>query len=364
MQKPRPARGKQKGWVARYVVTEGGRRVERSAGVYLKQRDAQDAINRALNEHAQGRWVDPQDSRTLVSKWAEDWYALRKAPSRKVRSVLDSQVIPRWGDWQLGDVKAMHVQQWVNEMAQTMAPSSVRDYYGIFRRMMERAVQYEMIAKNPCIVGVDGMPTAKEGEYVFLTVEETRVLEAVAPPRFRAMIHLAVWTGMRIGEIMALRWENVDLEGRSILICEAVKTNRAGEVIGLPKNGKVRRIRIAPSVVDALRAHRRDFGSADLVFTTTRQSKRLSYSNFRAHVWEPMMDEAGLEVRPTFHDLRHTYASLMIAKGMDIVVLSKLMGHHKPSFTLDRYVKQRHDADAHIDAILASYADTDATVQA
>ena len=344
-------------WQAYVNITEGGKRRQVALGTFASKRDAVDAINLAEATRLQGKFTRPSDGRTLVKDWMEAWYAARLKPSRKIRSFLDARILPQWGEWQLVDVKTIHLRQWVKELADSgeLNPSTIRGLYETMKMAFADAVENNLIPQSPCKLKTSDMPELIESEYVFLTQEQGRALESVCPVRFRAMVHLALHTGMRWGELAALRWEELDLEAGWVTVSRAVKTSGK---IGAPKNGKTRRLRITATTCDVLRRHRRDYGTAELVFTTTRQQRQLTYANFRTYVWYPMvstwarppMVTAGLPL-PTFHDLRHTHCSWMIAQGMDWLVLSDRMGHHKPSFTMDRYGHLRHDSD---DVVLAA----------
>jgi integrase len=337
-------------WQARYYVTEGGKRRMRSAGTFATKIDAQDAIDHEKAKLRRGEWIDPDLRKTTVGDWCETWYGLRRAPSRKVRSALDARILPDWKDWRLGDVQPLNVQTWVNEMTRDgLAPVTVHNYYGALKRIFDKAVEHGLINRNPCSLRRGDLPKQVRTECVFLTVEQTRVLVALAPARHAAMIHTAIWSGLRIGELLALRWVDVDLEAGLITVNQAVKTDGG---IGLPKNDTPRRVAIDTATIERLRAHRRDFGSATFVFVGERGA-RVEYANFRTRVWQPLVAQAFPSgPRPTFHDLRHTHCSLMIAQGMDWLVLADRMGHHAPSFTMDKYGHLRHRHDEYTRELL------------
>ena len=338
-------------WQAYLNVTEGGKSTQVALGTFATQRDARDAISMAEAARRNGTFTKLADGRTLVKDWMETWYAARLKPSRRVRSFLDARILPVWGEWRIADIRVIHLRQWVKDLADSgeLNPSTVRGIYETMKMAFADAVEEKLIPQSPCRLRGSDLPALVESEYVFLTHEQGRVLEALAPSRFRAMIHLALHTGMRWGELAALRWEEVDLEAGWVTVSRAVKTNRE---IGPPKNSKARRLRITAATCDVLRAHRRDYGTSELIFTTNRQSKQLNYPNFRTNIWQPLVEASLFNPVPTFHDLRHTHCGWMIAQGMDWMVLADRMGHHKPSFTMDRYGHLRHDSDAVVLAAL------------
>lgn len=329
-------------WQAYLNVTEGGVRKQVALGTFATQRDAKDAISVAEAERKRGTFVAPAAQRVTVGEWAEQWYALRRAPSRKVRSVLDARIIPYWKDWHLGDVEEMHVQQWVNSLtADGLAPETVRNYYAVLKQMFGKAVKWRKIPFNPCDLDSSGLPAQRKSTKIFLTVEECNALLTLAPDRYRAMIHLALASGLRIGELITLHWTQVDIEGAAVTVLKQYA-----------KNKTERTVWISLADVEVLRAHRRDFGGSDMVFTTDA-GKPVDYDNFRRRVWGPLVREAlPAERRATFHCLRHTALSRMLNEGVDARVVSEQAGHHKASFTIDVYGKTRHDAEAHFRKVM------------
>lgn len=324
---------------ARIYVRRGGGVAREAVGTYATRKEAIKAAADAQHAYDKGvGYVDPEHKKLTVEEWANQWYALRSRPNRKVRSFLDAQIIPHFGAWRLSDVTSLAVQQWVNQLsAAGLAPATVRGMHATLRQMLGKAVDYEMLPKNP-VKSIE-LPRSGEVEMVVLSVEQVVALEAAAPARFRAMVHLAAWAGLRWGELAALRWEDVDLEAGVIHVRRSVVTMSNPK--GTTKTGRSRAVHVDPVVVETLRAHRRDFGSTELLFTTTRQSLPLDGSNWRAHTWAKLV--AHLDPAPTPHDLRHFYAAQMVRAGMDWKVLADQMGHSKPSFSMDRYGWVRQD---------------------
>jgi integrase len=324
---------------ARYYVMEGDRRVSRSAGTFTSKRDAQDAIDAELVKLRSGTWVDPLRSSMTVKDWAEKWYAARE-PRRKVLSFLNAQILPRWGSWQMDRVRNLDVKTWVREMTTAgLSPETVRAVYATFSTMMTDAANERVIDRSPCWQRRDGLPPIQRTKLNYLTVEQGVALVAAVPAQYKAMFHLALWTGMRWGELAALRWENVDLAVGLIRVCESVK--REDGQIGRPKNGKVREVAIGAATVDVLRAHRRDFGAHDLVFTSPR-GQQLSYPRFRRSVMIPAAEALELDWKMSFHTLRHTYVSTLLDAGVDALVVAEQAGHSRASFTIDRYGHAPH----------------------
>lgn len=335
---------------ARYSVTENGTTRQVSAGTFANLSDAKDARSRAIAAYKSGRgWVDPKHRKLTVRQWSEQWLELRSSTSNTWRSHIRTKILPTFGDVPLQDVTPLAVQKWVNELASSgLAPATIRAVYGLFKQMLGKAVDYDLLVKNPC--RLVELPPVRRKPITPLSVEQLARLEREAPDRYRAMIHLAAWAGMRWGELAALRWEDVDLEAGVVHVRHSVKATRA---VGETKNGKARRVKIAPLTVEVLRAHRRDFGAQEWLFTTEHRHVRLGYAEFRAHIWLPLVRRCEITPAPTFHALRHSYAGHMNMAGVDWKVVSEQLGHHAPSFTADFYGWKHLRADEIIDAAVA-----------
>jgi integrase len=328
---------------ARYPVTayvDGVKKIRQvSAGTHATISDAKDARNQALAELRTGNWVDPIGPRTTVCDWAGQWLVLRRVPNRRTTSFVRHHFIPYWGDRRLGEITPLDVQRWVNGLVDDdLAPSTVRALYAMFKQMLAKAVDYDLLVKSPCRT-ID-LPKARKTKHVEITVADVATLEARAPARYAAMIHLAAWTGLRWQEAAALRWASVDLEAGLVHVREAVK--EADGRVGATKNGEDRWVPIGPATVEVLRAHRRDFGSTDLLFTGSQQHRLLNYSSFVQHTWRPLVSACGIEATG-FHVLRHFYATQMVKRGVDSKVLSDAMGHASAGFTVSVYGWPRED---------------------
>ena len=177
--------------------------------------------------------------------------------------------------------------------------------------------------------------------------EARRLLEAARGDRLQALYELAIATGLRQGELLALRWSDLDLDAAVLRVERTLQRTKNGLRFGPPKTKSSRRSVALPTrTVRGLRAHRARqaeeriaIGAAwldgALVFTTERGSP-IEASNLRRRSFQPLLIRAGLEsIR--FHDLRHTAATLMLEQGIHPKVVSEMLGHSRISTTLDLY---------------------------
>lgn len=191
---------------------------------------------------------------------------------------------------------------------------------------------------------VDPPKTAKK-ERDHLSLEEVEVLwEAAKGDRFEALYVLAPTTGMRRGELLGLKWTDVDLERGVLAVRRALAPD--GKTFTLPKNGKGRSIRLTEQAVEALKDHRKAqddersklgdvWKDNGLVFPSTVGTP-MNPDNLVYRSFKPLLRRAGLkEIR--FHDLRHTFGHLMIEAGEHPKIVQEILGHSQISLTLDTY---------------------------
>jgi integrase len=230
-------------------------------------------------------------------------------------------------------------------------PGTVRNAYRVLRPILQTAVESRCIPSNPCdsIRSAD-LPTPVRQEMLFLDgVQVRRLAEAIDKP-YGALIYLAAYTGMRAGEIAALRMENVDLLRGSIRVCESVAELSREEVFGSTKNGRERTVLLGEELTRVLRDYLETQpakGPKDFLFTgpprhgvqiKRREDKVLRHAGwFYGQVFKPALTEAKLDTRLRFHDLRHTAAALMIANGDSPKAICDRLGHSTITVTMDRY---------------------------
>jgi integrase len=171
-------------------------------------------------------------------------------------------------------------------------------------------------------------------------------LEAAGENRLEALYVLAVTAGLRVGELLGLKWEDVDLDTVTLRVRRTKSQARTGPTFTAPKNGKGRSIRLTQRGVEALKAHKAAQNAErlkagnlwrdnDLVFCT-HIGKPLDFRNLATASFKPLLEKAGLpDIR--FHDLRHTCATLLLSRGHHPKLVQELLGHASVAITLDRY---------------------------
>lgn len=225
-----------------------------------------------------------------------------------------------------------------------LAPKTIANSRGLLSAALDEALIDGLIERNPCR-GVKlprGSATDDEvEEMVCLDYDEFSRLYAQIPEHRRTLVLTLVGTGARWGEVTALRVGDVDLKTATIRITRAWKRLPGGIKIGSPKTRRSRRtVKLPPELVDALRPLVAGRPREELLFTNgggRRDNRPITIGTFRKRVWNPAVTAAKLQRRPRIHDLRHTHASWLIAKGVGLTVIQRRLGHESIKTTSDTY---------------------------
>jgi integrase len=296
----------------------------------------------------QGEWVDPRNGRVTLGRWAAEWQRtvvhLRPTTQRIYDANLRNHILPDLGDVPLAKLTPAMLRAWLSALTtkegghgQTLSLGSVAQVYRTLNRVLSAAVDNESLGRNP-LRGVK--PPRVESEPMrFLSHDEVATLADTINARYRALVLVAAYSGLRAGELIGLRRKHVDLLRRTITVVEQVQYIGGRMVESVPKSSAGRRQVALPGVVAAaLENHLARYSepAADGLVFPAPEGGYLRLENFRKRAWNPAIVAAG--VAPLrLHDLRHTCASLAIAAGADVKVLQRMMGHASAALTLDRY---------------------------
>jgi integrase len=291
---------------------------------------------------------DPALGRVLFRDWLGEWWAtttnLRPSTRERDESLLRRLALPWFGDAPLAAISQRDVRAWVAELnAGPLAPATVQKAYQLLGKVMGAAVDAGMLAQSPC--RRVPLPKLEREEMRFLTPAEVATLADAIQPRYRALVLVGAYGGLRIGELAGLRRSRVDLLRGTVAVAEIVVEVRGVLHIGQPKTRASRRtVGLPRFVAEELAAHLVRAESEAFVFTAP-EGGPLRVHGFRARVWRPATRAAGLDGL-RIHDLRHTAVALWIAAGANPKEVSTRAGHSSVSFTLDRYGHLYPEADS------------------
>jgi integrase len=330
---------------ARYRDPAGHER----ARVFDRKAEAQRFLTEIENRKLKGTWTDPALGRVRFRDWLQEWWAtttnLRRTTAVRDETYLRLYVLPRFGDLPLAAIGQRDVRAWVADLAsRDLAPATVVKAYHLLGKVLAGAVDAGMIAQSPC--RRVPLPKVEREEMRFLTpVEIARLADAIRPS-YRALVLVAAYGGLRIGELAGLRRERVDLLRGTVEIA-GIMTEVVGKLqVGPPKTRASRRtVGLPRAVADVLAGHLTSGGEpTDFVFTSP-QGGPLRVTGFRYRIWRPATTAASLEGL-RIHDLRHTAVALWIAAGASPKEVAVRAGHSSVSFTLDRYGHLYPESDA------------------
>ncbi|MBB2900497.1 integrase [Kineococcus radiotolerans] len=336
-------------WRARYRGPDGKERSKH----FGRKLDAQRWLDSVASQVVTGSWTDPERSRITLATWSDQWLAgqLQLKESTRVRygTLLRVHVLPTWGTVKLTDVSHTEVSAWVQRIAAGgSSASTVRQAHRVLSLILDVAVRDGRLPKNPAS-GVR-LPRAHVPERVFLTHDQVDALAQAAcqvgGTGDGLVVRTLAYTGLRWGELAALRVGRLDLMRRRLEVAEAVTEVGGRAVWGTPKTHATRVIAVPRSLVDDLAAQVAGRAPTDLAFTAPRGGVLL-LRNWRRNVFVPAIRDAGLEGL-TVHGLRHTAASLAASAGASVRHVQAMLGHASPVLTLSTY---QHLFDDDLDAV-------------
>jgi len=344
-------------WYARYRTPEGVQRVK----VFDRQKDANDFLTSVESTKLVGSFVDPARSKLTVGPWAAEWMAGRVHLAPKTREryagIIRAHIEPRWGRVALASVTHGQVQSWVAGL--DLAPASARKVHRVLSMILASAVKDGRLARN--VAEQVSLPRVAQSEPRFLTHPQVDQLAAEVGEDWRLVVLFLAYTGLRWGEMAALRVYRLDLLRGRALVAESVTPVGGAMTWGPTKGHERREVPLPRFLVKLLDAHIAGKGRDDLVFTGPRgavlraqtfQRAALTAAAERMGLCEAKLGPDGKPVftkgddgkpRQVFtghlhpHELRHTAASLAIASGADVKVVQQMLGHKSATMTLDLY---------------------------
>ena len=305
-------------------------------GAEAEEREIRDALVKG----ACNRGKEEQDVRTqmpTLAEFSEEFmtnYAEttnKKSEVLTKRGMLRKHLIPWFGKKKLTEIGPRDIARYkTSKLKENYSKKTVNNQLILLGRVLSIAVEWGVIEKAPKM----NLLKPPKPEFDFLDFDESDRLVEAAPPEWKPMILMALKTGMRLGELLAIRWEDIDLMSKRIL----VRRNAVRGEVGTPKSGKNREIPICDMLLTELKRHRHLKGS--LVFCNDQGCMWLSRKTYEPLHWT--CKRAGLR-RIGWHVLRHTFASHLVMKGAPIKAVQELLGHSNIEMTM-RYAHLSPDA--------------------
>lgn len=313
---------------------------------FARKVDADRHAATVIADIARGTYRDVAAGRETVQDYAERWRAgqpHRPSSARLIERQLRLHVYPVLGDKPIAQVRRSDVQAWATGLGRgvpsgsPIAPRTVRGVVKTLSAVFNAAVHDDVLASSPC--RRLALPDVERREVVPLRVEQILTLADVISPRYRALVLLAGGTGLRLGECLGLRAEDVDFLRRELHVRHQLVDVPGTPVhLGPPKTPSSRRtVPVPDAVLEALAEHIAAYpaGPFDVVFTNTRGAHVNRTSFHRS--WVLALTKAKAPAGTHFHDLRHGYVSTLIEGGESVVVVARRVGHSNANETLSTY---------------------------
>lgn len=338
-------------WVAEITLgrQHGGKR--RKKIIYRKTRKAaQEALIKNLSDMQQGLPIDSakQTLATFLLSWLENTVKGSRAVNtyKSYANTVHKHIIPVLGDLQLSKLQPQQLQYLYRMKREEGLTRTVQLIHAVLHNALALAVKWELIPRN--IVEVVDTPKVPRKEIKVLTFEEVnRFLKTAQDDPFYALYVVAVTSGLRQGELFALKWSDLNREAGTIQVQRQLQWVRGEAQFREPKSAKSRRTVTLPEVaIEALRKHKVEqakqrlvagakWHDLGLIFTSSLGTP-LHRSNLLQRYFYPMLEKAGVP-RIRFHDLRHTAATLLLEQGIHPKIVQERLGHSQISMTLDTY---------------------------
>lgn len=346
-------------WRCHWTIVKDGRRVQR-VKQFARLAEAQEYAAAMEDDIRRGRYRDPRQELRVLDDVAGEWLAskvdLKPGTAGRYARELRLYILPKWGGMTLRELRPDMLQEWVGQLmdggypaalpdGRDSKPLSARSIRNIMKVVLKGIFDYAVsngwIGENP----VDRVTVPKivsDDDMVFLSVREVELLadeaEKIGKPVDGLLVRWQAYTGCRIGESLALKVGDVDVDRRRARIGRTwTDDGHGGSMLGTPKNGKARNIAIPRFLMPQIKAQMDGMGDDDWLFRATRGGNVWT-NTWRTRIWNKAVKAAGMEdAGVTIHSLRHTYASFAIAQGADVKTLQMQLGHSSPSITLNTY---------------------------
>lgn len=333
---------------------ENGKRQQKWYSGYKSDKEAQKALNLLLAEIEKGEYVKPTNM--TIGEFLDEWlevYCKPKLAPKTYKSYSDTVRLyfkPILGHIELAKLKPITIQRYYNMLKEEgkLSDTTINYHHRLLREALKQAVKWQYISKNPCDA-VDA-PKKRKTEMKIWNIENVKKAEQVfANSPIFLHVMLAIYTGMREGEICGLKWEDISfIDGTCTvrrtaqrvnkeLIFKEPKTDTSTRVVALPQN-----------IIELLKQEKKKQAENKMLLGSMYDSSYDGYISVweDGHFKEPdyvskkfhkMLTAAPELPMIRFHDLRHTHASLMLASGANMKVVSERLGHSQIGITMDLY---------------------------
>jgi integrase len=368
-------------WEVRYTLGNHpatGKRRTVTTTVRGDRKAAERELRRLLRTVDTGEHVDP--TRWTVREWLTRWLrTIREQLSPKSHEryaeIVNNFLIPALGNLALAKLAQSHIQEAYNRWSTGgrrdgkeggLSPRTRRHIHRVLSSALARAVEQQVLARNPGDAFKKRLPKVERREMVTLSAAQSaRLLQAIRHTRVYWPVLLALTTGMRRGEVLALRWKNIDLESGTLRVVESLEQTKTGIRFKAPKTDKTRAITLPGFAVEELQQLRGQQAEELLMLGARQTGETLVccrsdglalQPQSLTHQFTRLISRVKDLPRVRFHDLRHSHATQLLLAGVHPKVAQERLGHATITTTLDLYSHvtetMQKDAAEKLDAAL------------
>ena len=354
-------------WEGRYTAgydAKTGKRIIRNV-LGKTQAEVKEKLKVAITE-SQGIEVRKSEDEYTVATWLRTWYELyakpnvRTATANRYELIIEQYTVPRIGNIKLKKLTTRHLQKLYKELLESgrihvgksqdkgLSTTTVHSVHLMLHCALDRAVKERLIPRNPCEDCI--VPKPRKLDMKILPPEHMKAyLDAAERRGLLPMFYLELVSGLRKGELVALRWDDVDVQGKTISVGRQYVRNPDGSLeLTRPKTeNSVRLVSIPQAAVDLLIQEHDKHPDSPYLFPSPLTGE-MYHPDSVVNLHKKILKDAGLG-HLRFHDLRHTFATTALQNGVDVKTVSSMLGHFDASFTLRTYThatRQKQDEAA------------------
>lgn len=363
----------------RYQITvEGGydeltgKRIRIYKNVNCSKREARSIMHRMITEMEQGKLT--QRSNKKVGEWMDEWLEnylpnIEETTRKGYKHKIKRYIRPYIGDILIKSLKTEHIQRMVNDMLDNgLSPKNIRDTFNNVNAAMKKAVKLQLIPYNPC-EAVELPKLKKYRAEVYSAEMIHKLLDIATGTDMYLPIFLLVMVGLRRGELLALRWKDIDFKNNMLKIRKNMVNGEKGSVIKSPKTESgVRDIYVGEDVIAVLRQAKLQYmnnafsygvGFQNMGFVISKKDGSPMKPDSMTQKWRRFLEAHDLP-KIRLHDLRHSNATALIMAGVNPRVVQQRLGHSDVNITLNTYThvlpEMDMEAAAKLDSILLKRA--------
>ncbi|NHN28538.1 site-specific integrase [Paenibacillus agricola] len=330
----------------------GRKRNQKKKSGYTSKKGAAKALVEIESKINKGIYVEP--SRELFSTYLLDWLgakgvAIKEQTRMNYETIIRARIIPSLGNLMVSKLTARALQRFINELLEEgLSESYVVKVYNILNSSLKTAYKWKLLPENP-MEFTDKPRIGRQEQSVWNEKELAEFLRVARSDRLYAAFFLAMTTGLRRGEILGLRWRDVDVENKVLFVSQILSPDGKKLLSETKTTSSRRSVDLCVETVGMLRKQRRSivaekvemgegYQDHDLVICTVKGTPVSPRNVVRS--FKRLSNKAGLnEIR--FHDLRHSHATLLVEHGADIKMVAERLGHSTTRMTLDTYTHVR-----------------------